>query len=134
MIEAAEELISAWMRPEVIDAIARRVLELGSEARSSRPAETPDLLTVADVARRLSVSTSWVYAHKRDLGVLRLGDGPKARLRFDARAVLAELNPRNRAKASNESGNDTAPQRSQTTRLEAVAKRKRGFPSGLRLY
>jgi hypothetical protein len=38
------------------------------------------------------VHRDWVYAHARVLGAVRLGDGPKARLRFDvarARAALA---------------------------------------------
>ena len=33
------------------------------------------------------MSPKWVYAHQRRLGVIKLGDGPKARLRFDPRAV-----------------------------------------------
>jgi hypothetical protein len=45
------------------------------------------LLTVAEVAERLKMSPKWVYAHQRRLGVIKLGDGPKARLRFDPRAV-----------------------------------------------
>jgi hypothetical protein len=88
---ADDEPMSVWMRPEFIDAIARRVLELGREAGPYSSVDGPELLTVAEVARRLSVSPNWVYAHKRDLGAIRLGDGPKARLRFRLAAVLAEL-------------------------------------------
>jgi len=33
------------------------------------------------------MSPKWVYAHQRRLGVIKLGDGPKARLRFDPGAV-----------------------------------------------
>jgi hypothetical protein len=33
------------------------------------------------------VSRSWVYAHQRELGAMRLGTGPRARLRFDAKIV-----------------------------------------------
>ena len=46
-------------------------------------------LTVSQVAARYRVSRSWVYAHQRELGAMRLGQGPRARLRFDA-AVVAE--------------------------------------------
>jgi hypothetical protein len=49
----------------------------------------PPLLTAADVARRFSVTRSWVYAHARELGVVRIGDGPRPRLRFDP-AVVAQ--------------------------------------------
>jgi hypothetical protein len=76
-----------WLHPELIDAVARRFLELVREAGTATAADPPDLLTVAEVAERLKMSPKWVYAHQRRLGVIKLGDGPKARLRFDPRAV-----------------------------------------------
>lgn len=47
------------------------------------------LVTVAELADRLGVSPGYVYEHADRLGALRLGDGPKARLRFDAAAAIA---------------------------------------------
>lgn len=47
------------------------------------------LVTVAELARMLGVSSDYVYRHADDLGVVRLGLGPKARLRFDP-AIVAE--------------------------------------------
>ena len=76
-----------WLHPELIDAVARRFLELVREAGTAPGIAPPDLLTVAEVAERLKMSPKWVYAHQRRLGVIKLGDGPKARLRFDPRAV-----------------------------------------------
>jgi hypothetical protein len=76
-----------WLHPELIDAVARRFLELVREADAATGTDPPDLLTVAEVAERLKMSPKWVYAHQRRLGVIKLGDGPKARLRFDPRAV-----------------------------------------------
>jgi|tagenome__1003787_1003787.scaffolds.fasta_scaffold20520901_1 hypothetical protein len=35
------------------------------------------------VCSRFGVSVDYVYAHARELGAIRLGEGPKARLRFD---------------------------------------------------
>jgi hypothetical protein len=94
---AQHEELPPWMRPEFIDAIARRILELDAHGES---ATDGGLLTVSQVARRLNVSRHWVYAHKRDLGAIRLGQGPKARLRFDASAVLTALNRRNGSMSS----------------------------------
>jgi hypothetical protein len=82
------------MSPAFIDAIARRVLELGSGGTATASLSESVPLTVAEVAVRLKVSQAWVYAHKRDLGAMRLGIGPRARLRFDVTAVLAELKRR----------------------------------------
>jgi hypothetical protein len=80
-----------WLDPELVDAVARRVLELVVERDAGSGSAPSGLLTVAEVAKRLRVSTKWVYAHQRRLGAIKLGEGPKARLRFDAGAVAAEL-------------------------------------------
>ena len=43
------------------------------------------------VAEHLGVEVSYVYQHAWKLGAVRLGDGPKARLRFRLREVDAAL-------------------------------------------
>ena len=73
-----------------IEAVATRVVEmLRGEPRALAAAYLVDAATLAEI---LTVERDWVYAHARELGAVRLGDGPKARLRFDparARAMLA---------------------------------------------
>jgi hypothetical protein len=49
------------------------------------------LADAAEVARRLRVHENWVYAHAQELGVIRLGEGEKARLRFDLERVAKTL-------------------------------------------
>jgi len=49
------------------------------------------MLTAAQVAARLNVDRGWVYAHAAELGVVRLGDGPRPRLRFDPAVVAQRL-------------------------------------------
>ncbi len=74
--------------PSLVDAVARRVVELlREEGAVSR--EGPRLLTVAAVSQEFGVSTDWVYANAGPLGAIRLGSGPRARLRFD-RATIAD--------------------------------------------
>jgi pyruvate/2-oxoglutarate dehydrogenase complex dihydrolipoamide acyltransferase (E2) component len=49
------------------------------------------------LAEELGVSVDYVYAHARELGGVRLGSGPKARIRFDldrARQTLERLSER----------------------------------------
>ena len=99
-----DELVSVWMRPEFIDAVARRIVQLGVGADSDKQQSDGELLTVSEVARRLNASPHWVYAHKRELGAIRLGDGPKARLRFHLVAVLAELSRPGESRSSDRSG------------------------------
>jgi hypothetical protein len=61
---------------------------LASRATLKAMGDQP-LLTAAEVAARFSVDRSWVYAHARELGVVRIGEGPRPRLRFDP-AVVAQ--------------------------------------------
>jgi hypothetical protein len=82
---------------EFIDAVAQRVIEL-LELRRPGAAELeggddthPSSLTVAQVASRYGVSRGWVYAHQRELGAMRLGPGPRARLRFDSNVVARAI-------------------------------------------
>ena len=78
---------------EFIDAVARRVVELLLEEELVSVAR-PRLLTVAQVAREFGVSADWLYANAEPLGAIRMGRGPRARLRFDRDAIgsrIAEL-------------------------------------------
>ena len=72
-----------------IEAVAARVVDLlRSEhacARGPRPGRR------RDARAPLEVDRDWVYANARRLGAVRLGDGPKARLRFDATRARAAL-------------------------------------------
>jgi hypothetical protein len=52
-----------WLHAELIDAVARRVLELVREPGTGAWSATSALSTVAEVAERLRVSPNWVYAH-----------------------------------------------------------------------
>lgn len=65
-----------------VEAVAHRVAEL---LRGEDVGE--GMIDVAEVARRFDVSSDFVYDHADDLGVVRMGSGPKARLRFDPNQV-----------------------------------------------
>jgi hypothetical protein len=62
---------------ESVEAIARRLFELltGTEAMG--------MIDATELARRLGVKRDYVYRHKDRLGAVRVGDGKRARLRFD---------------------------------------------------
>jgi hypothetical protein len=94
-----------------VDAVARRVVELLRE-EGVVSCEGPRLLTVAAVSQEFGVSTDWLYANARALGAIRLGSGPRARLRFD-RATIADRI----AKVASHAARDRSSQR---------AKRRRG--------
>jgi hypothetical protein len=84
---------------DLIEAIARRVAELLDEERRSGGGEV-DLIDAATVARRLGISRATVYAKAEQLGAIRLGEGKRARLRFDPTRLPSELasNPTTRSR------------------------------------
>jgi hypothetical protein len=77
------------MTDEHLEAIAERVADLLAERLGATLGAAPVLLDPKEVARRLGVSRDFVYEHSEELGAVRLGDGPRARLRFDSRRVAA---------------------------------------------
>jgi hypothetical protein len=78
----------AGVEPELVEAIARRVVELLRAEESS--SQSGRLVDAATLARELGVERDWVYAHADELGAIRLG-GPKGRLRFDRHEVGERL-------------------------------------------
>ena len=54
---------------------------------------TPAMLTVEDVCATFQVSRAWVYENAHRLGGVKLGPSRRAPLRFDAKKVLAALDP-----------------------------------------
>jgi hypothetical protein len=104
--------------PADIEAIAELVVERLAE-RERRPARI-GLATASEVAERYGVSLSWVYANKGRLGAVLLGDGPKARLRFDLEHVGQALGTRAEAP-------------SEPARRRRGRPRKTGLPPGVEL-
>ena len=63
------------------DVLQERGLVAAPRALSAR------ILDAAAVAELLGRDRQWVYAHADELGAFRYGDGPRARLGFDAQGV-----------------------------------------------
>jgi hypothetical protein len=72
---------------ETVEAIARRAVEL----LEARGATNRELVDAAELARRFGIERPWVYTHAIELGAVRLGDGPKPRLRFDPQIAARVL-------------------------------------------
>jgi hypothetical protein len=86
----------ARLHPADIEAIASRSAELVLEALGRNvQADRPTLVDAAGIAAQFGVDRSWVYDHADELGAVRLGDGPRPRLRFDPATVMVALDGRN---------------------------------------
>jgi hypothetical protein len=76
----------------IADLAAQRMVQL-----LERPGVSAhQLMEPKQLAGALNVSVDYVYAHAADLGAMRLGDGPKARLRFDLRTAQTAMKARQR--------------------------------------
>jgi hypothetical protein len=73
------------------EAQLERLADLVAERLDERRVTATALVGVRGVAAYLGVEASWVYDNAAKLGVRRLGDGPKARLRFSLADVDASL-------------------------------------------
>lgn len=73
--------------------LADRVAELVVEKleATGAPNGSGGLVDAAEIARRFGVSKHYVYEHADQLGAVKLGSGPKARLRFDPEYVAKAL-------------------------------------------
>jgi hypothetical protein len=85
---ATPEAVTVSLDHEDIEAIAQRVAELLERSAASTSGRR--LATAKELAEALGVERSWVYGNQKRLHAIRLGRGPRARLRFDlGRAVEA---------------------------------------------
>lgn len=75
----------------VADAVADRLAELLADRERAPAPAASATLTAAKVAERFGVSREFVYEHADELGAIRLGDGERPRLRFDAHRVYEAL-------------------------------------------
>jgi hypothetical protein len=85
-LRAAQRGQSVTLSAEDFEAIANHVAQLAVIPG------TAGLVDARALAAELGVARDWVYANADRLGAVRLGDGPRARLRFDverARGALA---------------------------------------------
>jgi hypothetical protein len=90
------------LEPAVIEAIAAALAawigeNLPEMLTAERRPASQRYVDAATVARLFGVERAWVYAHKDELGALRLGEGRRARLRFDLQQVTAALERRQEA-------------------------------------
>jgi hypothetical protein len=101
-----------------VEAVAHRVAKLIRDETHETAA--PRLVDATTLAAELGVERSWVYEHAGELHPVRLGNGPKPRLRFDVLAVRAALASRDlaepRSHGSFERGDSRAPARRRTRR------------------
>ncbi len=79
----------AGIAEDVADQVVERLA--ATQPGSNGAADGAPLIDAAEVARRHGTTREWAYENAERLGAIRLGDGPKARLRFDPTIVAEAL-------------------------------------------
>jgi hypothetical protein len=90
-------MIELPVSDEMLDALADRLADRLA-ARLARGAldtqKTFALVDARGLAAELGVSVDYVYRHQAELGAMPLGNGPKARLKFDLDRARQALDAR----------------------------------------
>jgi hypothetical protein len=87
--------VAVDLTPHAIEQIAIRVATLVHRQQQNQEQEqteqAPGMVTVSQLASYLKLNPAWVYEHADELGAIRIGSGPKARIRFDFQTAKAAL-------------------------------------------
>jgi hypothetical protein len=87
--------VAVDLTPQAVEQVATRVAQLlhrqQEDRERQRVSEPVGMFTVSQLAQHLHLNRAWVYEHADELGAIRLGDGPKARLRFDLHTAKTAL-------------------------------------------
>ena len=70
----------------IAEAVADVLAERGLVVYAG-PGASARVLNAREVSQLLGRSTPWVYAHATDLGAIRMGNAPKARIGFDLATI-----------------------------------------------
>lgn len=114
------EALADALAPLIAERLAGHLAELVADG-----AAAPAFVDAAEIARRFGCSRDFVYEHATELGAVRLGDGPKARLRFDPARVAQVLGNEATEPAPRRNGRRTPRQPKSTADLLPVKEKPR---------
>ena len=87
--------VAVDLTPQAIEQIATRVATLvhrqQQQQEQGQTEQELGMVTVSQLAKYLKLNPAWVYEHANELGAIRIGKGPKARIRFDLQTAKAAL-------------------------------------------
>lgn len=115
----------------IAERVSERLLDQSRESLDPMQARGPAvplgrrLVNAGELAQALGTSRRFVYEHSESLGAIRLGDGPKAPLRFDLEAAKSAMSCSAGRESSERIASDDGESKPQRTR------RRRRVPNGL---
>lgn len=124
LIQAIAHAVAEAAVPAIAIGVTAHVAGMLRDA-TAPPPPTPQTVDAATLATHLGVTRGFIYEHAQQLGGVRLGNGPRPRLRFDLRHALEAWNARSTSERSQATrtpaatGQTTAPGRARIGRRAA---------------
>jgi hypothetical protein len=112
---AAARQIAVELTPQTVEQIASRVAQLLLRHHQlpapASLAPAPAWMTAKELAHHLKLNPAWVYEHADELGAIRTGNGPKARIRFNLHTATQALKQHQRQPTPAATGSSRTPPR-----------------------
>lgn len=125
LVAAVARTLADALVPEIAAEIVEQVRRmLATQAGGA----VPQAVDAATLAEHLGVTRGFVYEHADELGGVRLGDGPRARLRFDLDRALEAWNARSTSERSQPTRTPAAPGSASAPRRARTGRRAAGLP------
>jgi hypothetical protein len=99
LIQAIAHAVTEAAAPTIALHVAAHLATMLRDA-TAPPPPTQQTVDAATLAAHLGVTRAFVYEHAQQLGGVRLGNGPRPRLRFDLSRALEAWNARSTSERS----------------------------------
>jgi hypothetical protein len=93
-LAATARRVAVDLTPQAVEQLATRLAQLlrhDLTHPTPHPTPQPGWMTAKELAIHLKLNPAWVYEHAEELGAIRTGNGPKARIRFDLHTATQAL-------------------------------------------
>jgi hypothetical protein len=126
LIQAIAHAVAEAAVPAIAIGVTAHVAAMLNEATAAPP--TPQTVDAATLANHLGVTRGFIYEHADHLGGVRLGNGPRPRLRFDLTRALEAWNARSTSERSQPTRTPAAPGSTPAPRRARTGRRATGLP------
>jgi hypothetical protein len=125
-IQSIAHAITEAAAPAIAIHVAAHLAAMLKDA--SAPPSTPQTVDATTLAAHLGVARAFVYEHAEQLGAVRIGNGPRPRLRFDLDRALEAWNARSTGEKSQAAEAPAAMGQTPTRGRGRMGRRAAGLP------
>ena len=126
LIQAIAHAVAEAVVPAIAIGVTAHVATMLRDATAPPPA--PQTVDATTLAAHLRVTRGFIYEHAQQLGGIRLGSGPRPRLRFDLHHALEAWNARSTSERSQATRTPMATPQTPIRRRAQIGRRAAGLP------